>query len=410
MNAAPQLQKANLSSIGGKRPAVSIDVHFNPASLVYTVENKSPQSSSGPKKRQFVAQFSGKLTMDLQFDTTNTGDDVRSMTAKVAKFMEPSANATHAADEANSQNPKVPAHAPPVLLFKWGSYQFKGIMESFKETIDLFSADGVALRSLVSIGLARQDAVFDGTKQQSPMAASGTVLPPNITSQQAANQGGDPSASRGVGAANGQESLRFSDGSPLVVNAAPQLNPPAAFATGSASASAGVGASAGASAGFSASAGAGSSAGAGFSAGASASAGFSAGAGAGVSASAGSSAGAGFGAGASAGFSAGGSFSAGAGAGFTTSGGALFGSKASAGVSASAGAFAGLQTGRATVSTTAQLDPTRMFPPPATVDVSTSAGASFSLGGAATSSASAGLSADVGASVRFSDRLSFDSD
>jgi len=138
-----QLTKARLTSLIDKS---FIDVHFNPASLVYTVENKSPQTSSSPKKRQFVAQFSGKLTMDLQFDTTSTGDDVRSITAQVAKFMEPSANATHAADEANKKNPTQPAHAVPVLLFEWGSYKFNGIMESFKETIDLFSPEGVALR------------------------------------------------------------------------------------------------------------------------------------------------------------------------------------------------------------------------------------------------------------------------
>ncbi len=42
-------------------------------------------------------------------------------------------------------------------------------MESFKETIDFFSADGIPLRALVSIGLARQDNVFDaGSRIRSP--------------------------------------------------------------------------------------------------------------------------------------------------------------------------------------------------------------------------------------------------
>ena len=57
--------------------------------------------------------------------------------------------------------PGPPPKAPPVLMFQWGTYQFQGIMDSFKETIDFFSADGVALRALVSIGLSRQDNVFD---------------------------------------------------------------------------------------------------------------------------------------------------------------------------------------------------------------------------------------------------------
>ena len=388
----PKLTKAQLISLPDNK---SMDVHFNPASIVYTVENKTPQTSGNPKKRQFVAQFSGKLTMDLQFDTTHTGDDVRSITAGVAAFMQPSANATHAADEANKKNPTQPAHAPPVLKFKWGSYEFQGIMESFKETIDLFSSEGIALRALVSIGLARQDQVFDETAEFSKATTSGTLAPPD-SAQSAAKKMGDPRGARQLASDNGLESMRSTSGKPLQVNAAAQLNPPAAFVSASASAQAGLGVSAGASAGFGIGGGAGAGAGIGIGGGA----GIGVGGGAGV----GIGGGASFGASASAGVQ----LSAGGGAG--VSAGALFGAKASAGVSATAGAFAGLQTGIATVSTTAQLDPLKMMPATLGADVSAGAGASFSLGGAANSSASAGLSADVGAKVRFSDRLSFDSD
>jgi hypothetical protein len=382
-----QLTKARLTSLIDKS---FIDVHFNPASLVYTVENKSPQTSSSPKKRQFVAQFSGKLTMDLQFDTTSTGDDVRSITAQVAKFMEPSANATHAADEANKKNPTQPAHAVPVLLFEWGSYKFNGIMESFKETIDLFSPEGVALRALVSIGLARQDWVFDEQADFSKPATTSTILPPG-SAEEAADKGGDQRATRQLATDNGQESMRFGNGKPLVVNAAARLNPPVAFVSASASAGAGLGASTSASAGF------GGNAGGGIGIGGAAGIGFGGGAGVGI--------------GGSGGLAIGGAVSFGASAsagGGITGAGALFGSKASAGVSAGAGAFAGLETARATISTTAQLDPLKMLPATVGADVSAGASASFSLGGSANSSASAGLSADVGVNFRFSDRLRFD--
>src|SRR5208283_3737364 len=344
---ADPLNKARLTSLVDQ---TYVEVHFNPASLVYTVDNHISQTSKDPNKVQYVAQYSGKLTMDLQFDTTHTGDDVRSITGKVAKFMEPVKNATHPPEDTNSQTPPAqPASAPPVLLFEWGAYTFQGIMESFKETIDLFSSEGVALRSLVGISLARQDLVFADNSEVSQPGSAGTVLPP-ASPQFAAQMGGDPRAARQLASDNGQESIRFSDGTPLKVNAAPQLNPPAAFVRA-----------------------------------------------------------AGAGAGASASFGSGVNGSASAGAGFST-GGALFGSKASAGVSATAGAFAGLQTGRATISTTAQLDPMRIVPATVGADVSTSAGASFSLGGSANSSTSAGLSADVGVNFRFSDRLTFDND
>lgn len=383
MNDAPKLAKAQLIPLPD---GVPMDVHFNPASLVYTVENKGPQTSGSPKARQFVAQFSGKLTMDLQFDTTDTGVDVRQLTGKVARFMEPSAKASHAADEANNaaskqKNPPQPAHAPAVLRFKWGSYEFMGIMESFKETIDFFSAEGVALRALVSIGLARQDLVFDDKANLSPAVTSGSLVPTSAGAdpQKLSSMAGDSRATRQLASDNGLESMRFTGGMPLQVNSSPQLNPPAGFASASASAQAVAGASSGIGVGV----GAGVNLGGGRigMAGASAGADITGGTSLTISGSAG-----------------------------VSGAGAVFGAKTSAGVSAIAGAFAGLQFGRATRSTTAQLDPLKMMPATIAADVSTGTGASFSLGGSAMASASAGLSADVGAKFQFSDRLKFTDD
>jgi hypothetical protein len=45
------------------------------------------QGRQGTKTKQFVAQSTGKLTMDLVFDTTHSGEDVRTHTDKIARFM-----------------------------------------------------------------------------------------------------------------------------------------------------------------------------------------------------------------------------------------------------------------------------------------------------------------------------------
>jgi Contractile injection system tube protein len=380
----PTVAKATLTALPDGDP---VPVHFNPASLVYSVENSVAQQSGGPKKVQYVAQFSGKLTMDLQFDSTDTGSDVRIDTNKVALFMQATGTAQAAAQtaappSANGGAQSAPAKAPPVLQFQWGSYTFQGIMDSFKETIDFFSADGIALRALVSIGLSRQDQVFDEGQNFSGPTTAGSQISTsgNDSVLSVATRGGDPGAARQLGTDNGLESLRFTGGASLQVNTGVQLNPPAAFVTASASAGAGLGVSLGVSAG----------------------AGASAGAGLGVSL--GVSAGAGASAGASAGIS------IGASAGASSGLGATFGSSASAGVPATAGAFAGLQTGRATVSTTANLNPMQMMPATSGTDVATFAGASYSLGGAANNTGSAGLSTDVGMNFSFSDRLTFSSD
>lgn len=364
----PKLAKATLTALPGGAP---LSVHFNPGSLVYSVENSVAQQSGGPKKVQYVAQFSGKLSMDLHFDTTDTGSDVRTITNLVALFMQASANATAAAQNsappsANGNSSGPPPKAPPVLLFQWGTYQFQGIMDSFKETIDFFSADGVGLRALVSISLSRQDQVFDEGANLSGPTSSGSLVPSSNgdSALSMATRGGNPNATRQLGAANGLESLRFTNGAPMQVGGSVQLNPPAAFVTAPST-------SVGAGLGF----------------------GISAGVSGGVSA------------GASFGITIGGS------AGTQTSGlGATFGASASAGVSATAGAFAGLQSGRAQSSSAATLNPLQMLPATSAADRATHNGASFSLGGAANGTGSAGLSTDVGTQFSFSKRLTFSSD
>jgi hypothetical protein len=69
-----------------------------------------------------------------------------------------------------------------------------------------------------------------------------------------------------------------------------------------------------------------------------------------------------------------------------------------------------LQTGRAVVSTTSNLNPLQMLPATVGTDVSTFAGASFSLGGIANNTGSFGLSTDVGTEFSFANRLTFSSD
>lgn len=358
-----KLAKATLSALPH---GPSITVQFNPASLVYSVENSLAQQSGSPQKVQYVAQFSGKLSMDLQFDTTDSGSDVRLLTNQVAAFMQATGNAQAAAanstpPSANGQPASTPAKALPVLQFAWGNYTFQGIMDSFKETIDFFSADGVALRALVSIGMSRQDQVFDDSTNLSGPSNAGSLVPTSSSASltSMATLGGDPSAARQLGSDNGLESLRFTGGASIQVSASPQLNPPAAFVTVSAGAAAGAGISLGVGAG-----------------------------------------------GASAGISA----SISAGSAPQSSLGAPFGGQASAGVPATAGAFAGLQLGRATASTTANLNPMRMLPATTVASVGTFAGASYSLGGAALSTGSAGASTNVGANFSFSNRLTFSSD
>lgn len=338
----PKLELAKFKTVTG--PEVTVPVHFNPESLQYTVQNNLKEEGQGATKKQYVSQTTAKLTMQLVFDTTDTGEDVRTHTDKMAKLLKPIGNGDQ--------------KVPPQVEFSWGAYRFTGMVEQYKETIDFFSPSGVPLRSSVDLTLASQDVVFDSSlnpaasvdrdlKTGEPTMMAGPRSPADL-----AGSLGAPRSARAIAAANGAASLRFSAEAELAVGGQVNLQAAAAFSTGI-SVGAGIGL----------------------------------GGGIGIGASAGAGFGLGIGGGASAGFSAGGGFSAGA----------------SASLSAGAGAFADLRSGIR--QSLAMPDASSLLT--ATANVSIGGATQFAPGGRAQTGASASLSADVGAGAELHSRISF---
>ncbi|HEU4926609.1 MAG TPA: hypothetical protein VFT24_06155 [Vicinamibacterales bacterium] len=246
------LATARFKTVKAAEP-IEVSVHFNPASLQYTVSNTLKDQGSGSKKKQYVSQTTAKLTMDLVFDTTATGVDVRETTDKMAKLLKP-----------HGPSGK---QVPPVVEFGWGVYRFTGMVEQYKETLDFFAASGVPLRSSVNLTLSSQDVIFESNKNPNA-SVDGNLIPEPVSVPTSpgpaggpaglANSLGDPRAARAIAAANGSASLRFSAGAELAVGvgAGVSLSAAAAFSTG-ASAGFGLGISGGAGLGISGGVGAG---------------------------------------------------------------------------------------------------------------------------------------------------------
>lgn len=307
--------------------AAAFEIMFNPASLKVTVTNQFQDEQSGGNgtPTQNARASTTKLETELVFDTTEDGADVRDRSGRL-KALALSAEGD-------------PPRPPPTVVFRWGRFQFVGLIESFGETLDFWSAEGVPLRATVT--LAMKGVRRDSVAPDPPPAAVLNTLPAGGTgATDAATRAGDPAAGRAIAAANGLESMRAAAGASVVVSGGVQLRAAASF-------SAGAGASAGAS----------------FGVGAGAAAGFGGGASAG------------FGAGVSAGISA----------------GASFGGAASAGVGAAGGAFAGLGTSKS-MGLSTSLDTTKLLPP---APASVGSGARFDVTGKLLAPGGSGLSAEV---------------
>jgi hypothetical protein len=313
-----------------------IEVHFNPQTLKISFANKNAGGDQpGGSTRQYVGSSSSKMSLELLFDTTQSGEDVRKHTADIAFFIQP-------------KDKKSEKSVPPGVRFEWGAFIFRGVVDSMEEILDYFSEQGVPLRATISLSISRQDIEFPpDTSGQS--RASGSRRPPGDRPLEQARNGDsvqrlvarncNSNDWKVIAAANGiDDPLRLQAGALLDVNAGVGVSAGAGIGGG---VSAGAGLTAGASAGGAAGFSAGLGGGAGFSAGAGVSAGAGIGGGAGASASAGFGAAAGASASASAGFGASagvsGEASAGVGAGFGAQAGISAGSGFTAGFSGGAG-------------------------------------------------------------------------
>jgi hypothetical protein len=341
---SPQIAIARLGVVTRRSDEVSdwIDVQFNPASLQLQVSNELKDTRNNERK-QYIAKSNAKLTMELQYDTTDTGEDVTSLTRRLQGFIAPPLPAR----QRDRQN-----EPPPVVRFEWGRIKFQGITETYKETIDFFSANGVPLRSTVNLTLSRQDQVFDDAPAGAPDdagLADDDAIDTAGSAADVANAGDAPGSARSLAASNGLESLRFGIGAQLTVGAELTLRPPAAFTAASGGLGLGLGG------------------------GLNLGAGLAAGVGGGVD------------------------LPAHSGAGVSSL------SK----LSATEGAFAALRATTGTVMSAARVNTARLVPQVRSSSLATDRNASFQVGGRARLEGASGLRADVGAASGMK-RLTFD--
>ncbi len=183
---------------GGAEQAVD----FNPATLKVSLTNKlqeEGQGGDGPNA-QHTRSTTAKLEMELVFDSTEDGADVRDRTGPIK------AMALVAFDSL------VP---PPQVSFTWGRFLFAGVIESLNETLEFWSAEGVPLRAVLQVVMQQigDEISGDGVPPGAPERAAVRTAPAGgFGVAQVASDAGDPGAGRKVAADNGLESMRMTAG------------------------------------------------------------------------------------------------------------------------------------------------------------------------------------------------------
>lgn len=218
-------------TIGSNAP---IEVQFNPVSLQVEITNSSSAGGSSGTTSQIATQSSAKLNLDLLFDSSATGEDVRNKTRHLRAAVR-NPQGRNGGGEATS-GPAGAAYVPPRVSFDWGTFTFAGVADSYRETLDFFSVDGVPLRAQVAMSLKEQPTEFAALERDNPRrtADAGAFEVPAALqglsgAAGVARQGGDLRAARAIASANGEESLRFGSGKTLAVSAGVQLRPAVGF-------------------------------------------------------------------------------------------------------------------------------------------------------------------------------------
>lgn len=135
-------EKAKFVVLEGKykEDGNEIFLQFNPSS--YAVEHSNEFSEKklmGSKGivNQFTGSKTSDLSLELMFDSTSIGKDVRELIEPLYKIV-------------NIDNT---LHAPPPCKFVWEKFTFDGIVSAFKKEFTFFLANGRPARVKISMTL-----------------------------------------------------------------------------------------------------------------------------------------------------------------------------------------------------------------------------------------------------------------
>jgi hypothetical protein len=140
-------QKAEIFRVDS--PSKKVVCQFNPndfsitKAIKWTYQTVDGKNVGDP---EFGGGDAQDLTVNLLFDSTDTGGDVRQKYAELMKMAE--------IDEAKT-NQTTRKGEPPQCKFQWGTFlSFTGVITSISQNFTLFKADGTPLRVKLKVNFS----------------------------------------------------------------------------------------------------------------------------------------------------------------------------------------------------------------------------------------------------------------
>ena len=179
------MDKARLEKWDGGNWSTVVKCKFNPTQLTVSKSNTYNTAGDAPNQGVQIPTFGGgdaaSMTLDLFFDTTDTGADVRrEYTDKLVDLMTPAGQAgtqnmptgTPTTSVDASRRAQRTQASPPSVRFVWGKIvSFEAYLISLNLTYNLFLADGTPVRATAQATL-KQARDEDLWPKQNPTSQS----------------------------------------------------------------------------------------------------------------------------------------------------------------------------------------------------------------------------------------------
>lgn len=124
----------------------AIPVRFNPGEYSLDVSNSFAEIGIPGLRTPPIQYIRGNariLKMELFFDSFEQEVDVRTQTQRLTNLL----------------NPDRLTQGPPILLFSWGSFNFKCILESVAQRFTMFLTDGTPARATLTVSFREYEEV-----------------------------------------------------------------------------------------------------------------------------------------------------------------------------------------------------------------------------------------------------------
>ena len=142
----------------------AVECQFNPHDFSITKDIKwatTPVKGTEDPVMEFVGGEAKDFSVELLFDSTDTGGDVRDKYTKLIEMTQ---------IDSSKANQKTGKGEPPECQFQWGNYlSFTGVITTIAQKFVLFKGDGTPLRARVTVTFSQTP---KKVAKQNPTSAS----------------------------------------------------------------------------------------------------------------------------------------------------------------------------------------------------------------------------------------------